>query len=55
MTKLNIILDHTLSISCGPCEHSCGQKNQFHFRIIYVGSSYDAMLEADTKPINLEM
>ena len=28
---------------------NCGQKNQFEFRIIYVGSSYDAMIGGQTK------
>ena len=29
---------------------NCRQKNQFEFRIIYIGSSYDAMLGVTTKP-----
>jgi hypothetical protein len=29
---------------------NCRQKNQFEFRIIYIGGSYDAMLGGTTKP-----
>ena len=29
---------------------NCGQKNNFEFRIIYIGGSYDAMLGGTTKP-----
>lgn len=34
---------------------NCGQKNNFEFRIIYIGGSYDAMLGGTTKQKNLTL
>ena len=34
---------------------NCGQKNNFEFRIIYIGGSYDAMLGGTTKPKNPDL